>query len=276
MSKRVSQLSTLSAAALDDTIPILDESAGVLKRISVQNLVGYVDFGWTASGESWSYSAWDSTYKIGTITVPSDATTKYAKGQFVKFSQSTGGTKYGKIIQVVSSTSIKVFMGSYTLNNEAISSPQYSIANMPIGVSQAIATFEPYKFQCYRATTQNFSLGVATKVQFATEDYDPSSIYDAATNYRFTAPVAGYYDLASYLEASNTAADVLVSIYKNGSEFKRFSRLNFTGFKSLGGAINVLAAASDYFEVYIYSTNTDALSGGSIQSNFQGRLREEA
>lgn len=88
---------------------------------------------WNLITDSWAYSAWDSTYKIGTITVPTDATTAYSKGMRIRISQSTGGTKYGIIVDITSTT-LKVFFGTdYTLNNEAISTPAFSSQKAPFG-----------------------------------------------------------------------------------------------------------------------------------------------
>lgn len=82
---------------------------------------------------SWTYSSWSSTTKIGVITVPSGATTRYSKGQKVWFTQSTGGSKYGFIMDIAS-TSLTVYFGTdYTLNNEAISNPYFSRDDAPQG-----------------------------------------------------------------------------------------------------------------------------------------------
>jgi len=89
--------------------------------------------GWIATNETWTFSSWDASVYTGVITVPSNATTKYSPGMRIKITQSTGGTKYG-IITAVSSTSLTVFFGTdYTLNNEAISNPYYSPHKAPLG-----------------------------------------------------------------------------------------------------------------------------------------------
>lgn len=119
--------------ASDDDLPIVDESAGATKRISTGELTGFPDYGWTAAAEAWSYSSWSSTTKIGVITVPTDATTKYTPGMRIQITQTTGGTKYG-IIHKVEATSLTVFFGTdYTLNNEAVSTPFFSSLKVPFG-----------------------------------------------------------------------------------------------------------------------------------------------
>lgn len=130
---RISALTELTSLASDDYLVVLDSSANIAKKITVANAFGITDLGWVASGESWTYASWDSSTRIGTITVPTDATTKYTRGMRVKITQSTGGTKYG-IIHDVAATLLTVhFPSGITFNNEAITSPQYSLAKAPLG-----------------------------------------------------------------------------------------------------------------------------------------------
>ena len=135
MGKRTSQLTQLTAAqvAQGDFLPIVDVSAGQTKYVTVKDLTGLPDTGWLATGESWAYSSWDSTRRIGIITVPTDATTKYTPKMRVRFSQTTGGTKYGIITYVTATTLTIHFPSGTTLNNEAITSPVYSPLDTPVG-----------------------------------------------------------------------------------------------------------------------------------------------
>lgn len=133
---RISQMTELATAEPTDMLPIYEASSGVTKKISVKNLTGLPDVGWTATGESWAYASWSSTTRIGTITVPTDATTKYTAGMRIRIAQSTGGTKYG-IIHKVAATVLTVFFPSgTTLNNEAITSPVYSALDVPYGFNK--------------------------------------------------------------------------------------------------------------------------------------------
>lgn len=130
---RISALTELTSLASDDYLLVLDSSANIAKKITVANAFGIPDYGWTTTGETWTYSSWSSTTRIGVITVPTDATTKYTPGMRIRISQSTGGTKYG-IIHAVTSTTLSVFFPSgTTLNNETISTPYYSSLKTPFG-----------------------------------------------------------------------------------------------------------------------------------------------
>lgn len=89
--------------------------------------------GWISARESWSYSSYNSTTRVGVITVPTNATLKYTVGWRIKITQSTGGTKYG-IIHAVSSTTLTVFFPTgVTFNNESITDNFYSMVKAPFG-----------------------------------------------------------------------------------------------------------------------------------------------
>ncbi len=139
---RISALTELTSLASDDYLVVLDSSANIAKKISVANAFGIPDFGWTAAGESWTYSAYSATTRIAEITVPTDATTKYQAGMRVRFSQTTDGVKYG-IIHKVEATKLHVFMKSGNdFDNEAITSPSYSTVKVPFGFDASPTMWE--------------------------------------------------------------------------------------------------------------------------------------
>lgn len=124
---RISALTELTSLASDDYLVVLDSSANIAKKITIANAFGIPDLGWTASGESWTYAT------ATTITVPTDATTKYDEGMIVRFSQSTGGTKYAVITNVAATVLTLRMLGGATLANEAITSTYYSTVASPLG-----------------------------------------------------------------------------------------------------------------------------------------------
>ena len=131
---RISALTELTSLASDDYLVVLDSSANIAKKITIANAFGIPELGWTATGESWTYASWTSGTRIGTITVPTDATTKYKAGDRIKITQSTGGTKYGIIVKVAATLLTVFFPSGTTLNNEAITSPFYALSGVnPLG-----------------------------------------------------------------------------------------------------------------------------------------------
>lgn len=128
---KISALPQLTTPQPDDYIPIVDESGTITKKINMSDLTGYPTLGWVTAGETWSYASWSSTTRIGVLTVPSDATTKYTVGMRIMITQSTGGTKYGIIVAVASTTLTVFFPSGTTLNNEAITNPFYTSSKAP-------------------------------------------------------------------------------------------------------------------------------------------------
>lgn len=123
------------------------------------------------------------------------------------------------------------------------------------------------KAKTYRDSSgQAITAPTVTKLQLNGESFDPGSDFDNATNYRYTAPVAGYY-IANINVRFGVTADqdiIAVFLYKNGSEVCRSVR-------QAAGATNqtvslftmVSLAASDYLEVYVQNaTNNDTIDNG--------------
>ena len=129
--QKTSQFNQATTVTQADQVPLLQ--GGELKRVTVGVLTGAPDFGWSATGESWTFSSFNTTTRIGVVTVPSDATTKYSVGMWVRIAQSTGGTKWGMINAVTSTTLSINFFYNQTLNNEAITTPVYSPLAQPYG-----------------------------------------------------------------------------------------------------------------------------------------------
>jgi len=136
----------------------------------------------------------------------------------------------------------------------------------------------------YRATlssnqTITSSAGTFSKVNFNTETFDTGSMYDNATNYRFTPTVAGYYliEASCNLSASSLVGRSIVSIYKNGSGAQNFTAYVPATFVNvnIGGAVIVnMNGSSDYIEVFItQNTNADcAVVSGAAESYVMGTL----
>lgn len=89
------------------------------------------DDGWRAVTDSWAYAS--ST----TITVPSDATTKYDVGDLIRLVQTT--TKYFRVTAVASTTLTVFGPSGDTVANAAISSIYYSKVSTPHDMPSAAA-----------------------------------------------------------------------------------------------------------------------------------------
>jgi hypothetical protein len=115
-------------------------------------------------------------------------------------------------------------------------------------------------FSVFRATTsQSFSTGVETKVQFNGETFDTDNCFDSTTNYRFTPTTAGYYQVNCNIYFDNaTASTGSVFLRKNGSNHKMFASATFgaSGFAAGGNDLVYMNGSSDYLEIFVYSDAT--------------------
>lgn len=113
--------SNIAAAAAIDGSKLAANSIDIGAKASVFD-------GWIAVSDTWTYAS------ATTVTVPSDATTKYSVGDKVKFTNS--GAKYF-YITAVGATTLTLNGGSdYTVANAAITVPYYSKSETPLGFPQ--------------------------------------------------------------------------------------------------------------------------------------------
>lgn len=157
---RISALTELTTLASDDYLVVLDSSANIAKKITIANAFGIPNLGYTAAGESWTYAS------ATTITVPTDATTKYQRGNIIKITQTTGGTKYGVITTVAATLLTIEWLNSATLANEAITSPYYSSNATPLGAGgiahEMLSTGSDWAWDSWTPTLANLTLGNGT------------------------------------------------------------------------------------------------------------------
>ena len=140
-------------------------------------------------------------------------------------------------------------------------------------------------FSAYLGANQNISNNTLTKIQINTKEFDTNNYFDNSTNYRFTPLIAGYYLIEGKLEnsASTLPTRAFVTIYKNGSEYKRGVDIlvpTTTGVQAVNiSALVYLNGSTDYIELYGYiSASTPVISGASaggqgvFSTYFQGIL----
>lgn len=126
------QIPTNNSPALGDFI-IGVSAGGVDQKTPLDKVLSILNLDWRdASASTWTFSSYSSSTHIGVITVPSDATLTYRRGQWIRFTQATGGVKWG-MITAVTSTSLTVNLFGYTLNNEAITAQAFSPLPVPLG-----------------------------------------------------------------------------------------------------------------------------------------------
>lgn len=131
----------------------------------------------------------------------------------------------------------------------------------------------PYKFRVYRTSAYSTTINTATATPFDTKTYDTGTNVDVSTNKgRFTAPIAGFYHFNANL-SQNSTTRLFISFYVNGSEISRGNDIAYAS-NRIGAhhSDEIQLNASDYVEVYYFSTVGTAIDLGSNFAYFSGFL----
>jgi hypothetical protein len=128
----------------------------------------------------------------------------------------------------------------------------------------------PYKMRAKHTSAQSISTSVNTKVTLATEDYDPNANFDNASQYRYIAPISGYYHIIGKVGWSTVQAThtYFTFLYKNGSEIAR-AVVQSVGSAVLSSPVSdiVYLNATDYIELYCNTDGSGVSISGSASDN---------
>jgi hypothetical protein len=147
------------------------------------------------------------------------------------------------------------------------------------GATITVAATAAPAFSAYQSTGQTVTSSTFTKLSQQTEEFDTNSNFDSTTNYRFTPTVAGYYQInCSFALSTGDATIFLVSVYKNGSEFKRGVQFGTGGSQSVVSVLMYLNGTTDYVESYGYQGSgvSKTSSGSSLSTYFQAAMIRSA
>lgn len=145
-----------------------------------------------------------------------------------------------------------------TLTNKTLTAPTINGASVTgtIAYGDNAPNIAP-KARAKRSGNQTIGSGSWTKVQLDTETFDVGGDFDNDTNYRFTAPVTGYYQVNTLVTWSGLAgSDFYVKIYKNGTGIITASIHGVTS-NATSRAISdlVYLEATNYVELYVYQNS---------------------
>lgn len=230
----------LLAAAQSPTNKSFDNTS-TFTGIKLRSMSGWVD-----ANETWTYSSYDSTNKTGIVTVPSDATTKYAKGMRVMFTNNSA-TQYGIVVGVTSTTLTVYFGTDYSLTNSAITVPYYSSQKAPFGFP-----LDPTKWTVTTSSTVNSNKTSPT----ASTWYGDTGL--SATGPNISVPIGIwrlYYEAPFYLnKAAATVATASISLSTSSSSQ---GDTEFTCYINLTGASGTIAGVvATYREKVVSVTST--------------------
>jgi hypothetical protein len=122
-------------------------------------------------------------------------------------------------------------------------------------------------FSAYQSSAQTLSALTNTKITFGTEEFDTNSNFASS---RFTPTVAGYYQINSGVSFGPSLGQV--SIYKNGSEYKRGTQTGASGVGFTVFSVVYFNGSSDYVEIYANSTTGGPTNATSVLTYFNGAM----
>ena len=148
------------------------------------------------------------------------------------------------------------------------------------GATITVASTAAPCFSAWASGTTSMLNATATKILFATEEFDTNSNFASS---RFTPTVAGYYQInASARIGMNGAAEVQCSLYKNGAEYKRGFDIYGVTFASGFAHCNVntivyMNGTTDYIEYYAFqNSGITQTAGGNNLTWFNGAMIRSA
>lgn len=145
-------------------------------------------------------------------------------------------------------------------------------ASMIAGIDKSILTTDsnPYKFRAYRSSAWTMTNGAAAKLQCNTENFDTNNNYDATTNYRYTAPVDGFYQFNAAITAAFDVGDIYrIHLYKNGAAVSSGNAIvvSSTFGQTLTVSDFIQLSAGDYVEVYYVNGAAAGVAGSTGVAN---------
>ena len=130
-------------------------------------------------------------------------------------------------------------------------------------------------FSAYQSSAQSVSANTATKIQLQAEEYDTNSCFDAASTYRFTPTVAGYYQVCGTFAVGTTGARMWCAVYKNGTVYKRGSNASIQDACIVSAQV-YLNGSTDYIELYGLTGSTQNSQSGAEHIYFQAAMIRSA
>lgn len=177
-------------------------------------------------------------------------------GSLVNFS---AGTKNVSMVGTVKdherATGAEINTGTDT--DKIVTPKAISDSNVAFIEDIAIANLaNPYKARAYLATDQLNLAANFSKVTLDTESYDINNNFDNATNYRYTAPLTGYYAVSASIRFASLTDQQRagICIYKNGVIWN-LTTVNQSGTAITSATFNDILAltATDYLELFVYN-----------------------
>lgn len=231
----------------------------------------------TVVGTSDSQTLTNKTLTSPTISSPTITNATISTDLITGYTTSNTGTVYGIPITTgvinTAGTINGASLVASSVTSSALAANSVTNASILTGNLYASKFYNPYKFSAGLTTAQN-SVNGFVKVQLNLEAYDTGSNFDNVTNFRFTAPVAGFYQFNGSLGMGAAAATVWQAIiYKNGTAVRTGTLINISSaFQQSIVSATLQLAATDYIELYAYSSGAVAIGNSVTATYLEGFL----
>jgi hypothetical protein len=163
--------------------------------------------------------------------------------------------------------------GTTTLTLPATSGTVLTSTTTQAGLPPNIAGNGP-AFSAGKSATQTLSAATFTKVTYDTETFDTNNNFASST---FTPTVSGYYQISSSLY-TGTNTLLIITLYKNGSNYQELSRLpaSASGLTANGTVLVYCNGTTDYIELYAYLVAGGTIGSSALLACFSGVLVRSA
>lgn len=171
--------------------------------------------------------------------------------------------------------------GPSTNSNQTITIPDATGTMMVSGNMPA--------FSAYQSTQQaSLTAGVLTLLQFQTKEWDTGTCFNntgstvtlngvSAPQYSFAPNVAGYYQITCGSAVASSVVYMFMTIYKNGSSYKRLNNTNSATVAGINGSALVYCnGTSDYIQVYLQQGGNQQLVNAIDHTYFQAVMVRSA
>lgn len=130
-------------------------------------------------------------------------------------------------------------------------------STMVAGIDKSLLTTDsnPYKFYAYKTSAQSLTISTFTVVGVNIEVFDTNGNYDNATNYRYTAPVSGFYFFKAQAADDTGANGIFIpSLFKNGTEYTRGTDIRVSVASRCVGVQDLIQlTAGDYVDFRVFA-----------------------
>lgn len=133
----------------------------------------------------------------------------------------------------------------------------------------------PYKFHAQRTGALTLTALAFTVFPFNSEVYDTNNDFDSSTNYRYTAPVAGYYLFSARVNSEFGYTRQIIALTKNGTQVARgidFSTATGTIYVQPTVTAILYLAVGDNVDCRYYVNAAQAWTSGDSTTYFMGHL----